>query len=119
MVAAKLANMAQGERTDIQPFANLQKVSQSEAASLLNVSSRSVATMAKLPKNRTKGTALILRRYMVGLGMPVLAGDDLDRQLLEGGGWSGRRRGRDRGPGRGRGRYRAGFRLGKEMAQRD
>lgn len=48
MVAKKLANMAQGERTDIQPSANLQKVSQAEAASLLNVSPRLVATAKKV-----------------------------------------------------------------------
>jgi ParB-like chromosome segregation protein Spo0J len=47
-VAAKLANMAQGERTDIEPSANLQKVSQSEAAQLLNVSPRSVAAAKKV-----------------------------------------------------------------------
>lgn len=48
MVAAKLANMAQGERTDIEPSANLQKVSQSDAAKLLNVSTRTVAAAAKV-----------------------------------------------------------------------
>lgn len=47
-VAAKLANMAQGERTDIEPSANLQKVSQADAAKLLNVSTRSVAAAAKV-----------------------------------------------------------------------
>jgi hypothetical protein len=41
-VAAKLANMRQGERTDLEPSANLPKVSQSDAAKLLNVSGRSV-----------------------------------------------------------------------------
>lgn len=44
MVAAKLANMDQGERTDLEPSANLQKVSQADAATLLNVSTRTVAT---------------------------------------------------------------------------
>ena len=47
-VAAKLANMKQGERTDLEPSANLQKVSQSEAAEMLNVSERSVATAKKV-----------------------------------------------------------------------
>lgn len=43
LVAAKLANMRQGERTDlVEPSANLPKVSQSEAAELLNVSERSL-----------------------------------------------------------------------------
>jgi phage N-6-adenine-methyltransferase len=48
MVAAKLANMRQGERTDIEPSANLQKVSQGEAADLLNVGTRSVASAKKV-----------------------------------------------------------------------
>jgi N6-adenosine-specific RNA methylase IME4/ParB-like chromosome segregation protein Spo0J len=46
MVAARIANMRQGERTDLQPSANLQKVSRGEAARLLNVSERSVASAA-------------------------------------------------------------------------
>lgn len=44
IVGAKIANMCQGERTDVQPSANLQKVSQSQAAEMLNVSPRSVAS---------------------------------------------------------------------------
>ena len=48
MVGAKLANMKQGQRTDIEPSANLQNVSQSDAAELLNVSPRSVASAAKV-----------------------------------------------------------------------
>jgi hypothetical protein len=50
MVAAKLATMRQGERTDLEPSANFQKVSQADAAKLLNVSPRSVA--AKLANMR-------------------------------------------------------------------
>lgn len=48
IVAAKIADMRQGERTDVQPSANLQKVSQSDAAQKLNVSTRSVASAAKV-----------------------------------------------------------------------
>ena len=48
MVAAKLANMVQGQRTDVQPSANLQNVSQSDAADMLNVSTRSVASAKKV-----------------------------------------------------------------------
>lgn len=47
-VAAELANMQQGQRTDLIPSANLQNVSQTEAATLLNVSPRSVATASKV-----------------------------------------------------------------------
>lgn len=48
MVAAAIANMAQGERTDVEPSANLQKVSQSQAAEMLNVSPRTVAAAVKV-----------------------------------------------------------------------
>lgn len=47
-VAAKLANMKQGERTDLHLSANLPKVSQSEAADMLSVSERSVTTAKKV-----------------------------------------------------------------------
>ena len=42
MVAATLANMRQGERTDLEPSENLPKVSQAQAAELLHVSERGV-----------------------------------------------------------------------------
>ena len=42
MVAARVANMRHGERTDLEPSANLPKVSQREAAEKLNVSERSL-----------------------------------------------------------------------------
>lgn len=42
MVAARVANMRQGARTDLEPPANLPEVSQSVAASMLSVSERSV-----------------------------------------------------------------------------
>lgn len=48
IVAAKLADMKQGERTDLHPSANLPKVSQSEAADMMNVSPRSVTTANKV-----------------------------------------------------------------------
>ena len=50
MAAANLANMRQGERTDVEPSANLQKVSQETAAELLQVSPRSVAAAAKVKR---------------------------------------------------------------------
>lgn len=52
-VAAKLANMRQGERTDLQHSANLLKVSQAEAADMLNVSERSVTTAKKVIEQGT------------------------------------------------------------------
>ena len=51
IVANKLANMKQGERNDLKPFANLQKViSQPKAAQMLNVSPRTVATVRAVEK---------------------------------------------------------------------
>jgi N6-adenosine-specific RNA methylase IME4 len=54
MVAAKLANKPQGARTDIKHSADLRKVSQPEAAGLLNVSVRTLqaakAVMKEAPK---------------------------------------------------------------------
>lgn len=49
-VATKIANMHQGARTDLEPSANLQKVSRAEAAKMLNVSPRTVATVAKIER---------------------------------------------------------------------
>ena len=63
MVAAKLANMPQGARTDREPSANLQKVSQSKAARLLNVSLRSVADAKKVIE---RGTTELARRVNRG-----------------------------------------------------
>jgi ParB-like chromosome segregation protein Spo0J len=48
MVAAKIATMRQGERTDVAPSANLQKVSQSKAADLVNISVRTLADAKKV-----------------------------------------------------------------------
>ena len=53
LVASRLATMRQGERTDLQPSANLRKVSQAEAAKRLNVSQRSVTFAALVEKEAT------------------------------------------------------------------
>jgi len=50
MVAARVANMRQGTRTDLEPCANLRKVSQPQAAEMLNVSERSVQHAAKIER---------------------------------------------------------------------
>jgi len=52
VIAAKLANMRQGERTDLQPSANLQNVSQSTAAELLNVARRDCGEVGKYAADR-------------------------------------------------------------------
>jgi len=48
MVAAEIATMKQGERTDTQPSASLQKVSVSEASELMSVSPRSTQAARKV-----------------------------------------------------------------------
>jgi N6-adenosine-specific RNA methylase IME4 len=50
VVASRIANMKQGERTDIQPSANWQKVSQQDAADQLNVGSRTVARVKQVER---------------------------------------------------------------------
>ncbi|ARJ65140.1 hypothetical protein WV31_05435 [Magnetospirillum sp. ME-1] len=49
-IAAKLANMQQGARTDLEPSANLQSTSRADAAAMLNVSERSVNAAKKVQK---------------------------------------------------------------------
>lgn len=48
MVAAKLANLRQGARTDLELSANLQNISQAGAATMLSVSTRSVAAVSRI-----------------------------------------------------------------------
>lgn len=57
MVAARLANMRQGERTDLEPCANLRNVgtSQTEAAGMLNVSESQRAMVAAKLANMAHG----------------------------------------------------------------
>lgn len=86
MVAAKLANMRQGERTDIEPSANLQKVAQREAAERLSVSPRTVADAVKVER----AAAPELRHAVEQGAVPVssaakLAGlaPEVQRQVVE------------------------------------
>ncbi len=50
MIAAKLANMKSGERTDLEPGSNSGKVSQDDAAAKLNVG-RAAVQQAAIVKN--------------------------------------------------------------------
>lgn len=67
MVAADLATMRQGERTDradsSEPSANLPKVSQSDAAEMLHVSTRSVTAATKV---REHGAPELVERVTAG-----------------------------------------------------
>jgi hypothetical protein len=49
-IAAEMANMESGTRTDLEPSAKLRQVSQREAAKIMNVSRRSVQEAAKLKR---------------------------------------------------------------------
>ena len=69
MVAASLANMRQGERTDVEPSANLQKVSQETAAELLQVSPRSVATAAKVERTAPAEVVEAVKNGNISLNM--------------------------------------------------
>ena len=81
MVASKLANMAQGQRTDIQPSANLQNVSQSDAADMLNVSTRTVAAASKVQAEAPQEVVQAVERgaMYVSLAAKVAALPEADR----------------------------------------
>jgi len=64
MIADKVATMRQGERTDLEPSANLRKVSQQDAAKLLNVSERSITNAATV---RREGVPELQRAVETGV----------------------------------------------------
>ena len=59
MVGAKLANMRQGERTDMEPSANLHKVSQADAARAVGVSPRLIADAKVIQEEDAKLAAKV------------------------------------------------------------
>jgi hypothetical protein len=79
MVATKLANMRQGERTDLEPSAPVQKVARKAAAAALNVSERSVASAAVV---RAHGTPELIAAVEAG-DIPVSTAADLAREPVE------------------------------------
>jgi N6-adenosine-specific RNA methylase IME4 len=79
MVADHLATMRQGERTDIKPSANLQKVDQASAALMLNVSTRSVASAHRV---RETGSAELVALVEQGI-LPVSQGERAAKQGAE------------------------------------
>ncbi len=50
VIGNKIANMRQGERTDLEPSANLPKVSQSKAAEMVNVSPRTIRNVRQVER---------------------------------------------------------------------
>jgi N6-adenosine-specific RNA methylase IME4 len=63
MVALAVANMPSGYRTDLEPSANLLKVSQSDAARMVGVSTRTVTSAAVV---RDRGTRELIERVKRG-----------------------------------------------------
>ncbi len=79
MVAEKLANMRQGERTDLEPSANVPKVSQREAADRLNVGERSVRYAAVV---RNHGAPELVSAVEQGT-IPVSRAAEIARKPIE------------------------------------
>ena len=80
LIALRLANMRQGERTDLQPSANLRKVSQAEAAERLSVSERSVTFAALVLNEATPALLHAVEQGKIAVSLAAkLAGDRLKR----------------------------------------
>ena len=67
MVAAKFANMRQGERTDVEPTANLPKVFQAQAAGMLNVGDRSLRSAKRVAEDATPELVQAVERGAVSV----------------------------------------------------
>jgi hypothetical protein len=86
MIAAKLSTMRQGERTDLKPSANLQKVAQADAAALLHISARTVASAAKV---RNAGSPTLVEaveqgRIAVSAAAKIAQSDpEIQRMVIE------------------------------------
>jgi hypothetical protein len=68
--SADLRKVGQGERTDMEPSANLPKVDQAEAAKQLNVGERTVREAKKVQKD---GTPVLGKLAEAGGGKPKKA----------------------------------------------
>ena len=64
VIAEQLANMRQGERTDLQPSANLPKVSQDDAAALFNVSPRTIRSVKVIKREAPDMISRIANKLM-------------------------------------------------------
>jgi N6-adenosine-specific RNA methylase IME4 len=81
IVAGRLANMRQGERTDVEPSANLQKVSTAAAAAALNVSERSAAAGRKVVQSALPEIALAVERGQLKVSVAEqIASQPVERQ---------------------------------------
>jgi N6-adenosine-specific RNA methylase IME4 len=81
MVAAKIATMKQGERTDIEPSAILRKVNQARAAKFLNVSTRSVQSAAAVHDTGTPELKHAVEHGSIAVSVAAdLAAEPIKRQ---------------------------------------
>lgn len=82
MVAARLATMGQGERTDLQPSATLPKVAQPQAAALMNVSDRLLRSAKTVQKNGAQALVRAIEQGRLSVSEGAIAAR-LDRQRQE------------------------------------
>lgn len=85
MVAARLADMRQGERTDIEPSANLRKVAkmaQGKAAETLKVSPRSVSDAKKVQRQGTPELIAAVDTGILAVSAAARA-SDLDKDIQD------------------------------------
>jgi ParB-like chromosome segregation protein Spo0J len=76
MVAAKLATVRQGERTDLaQPSANLRKVDQNAAAAMLNVSVRTVQSANKVCAEATPELVAAVEHGQIAVSVAAQAAE--------------------------------------------
>jgi N6-adenosine-specific RNA methylase IME4/ParB-like chromosome segregation protein Spo0J len=83
LIASRLANMRRDERTDLQPSANLRKVSQAEAAERLNVSERSVTSAALVDNKATPALVQAVEQGKIAISLAaklVTASEAVQRQ---------------------------------------
>jgi N6-adenosine-specific RNA methylase IME4 len=84
MVAAKLANMRQGERTDLQPSGNLPKVAQPVAAKMLKVGERSVRHATAVLEQAVPALAAAVEAGTVKVSAAaIIAGELLESEQVE------------------------------------
>lgn len=80
MVAAKIANMRQGARTDLEPRLNLAEVAKDEAARILNISRASVTSAKKV---LTEGTPELIESVESGKVTVHAAVKEIKRREIE------------------------------------
>lgn len=86
-VAAKIANMRQGERTDLaEPSANLPKVAQADAARMLNVSERSLRTAKTVIEKGVPELQQAVERGEIAVSAAALVAsqpEEVQRRMVE------------------------------------